>query len=788
MAPTVLRFFFLHCRQNTYFIIGLCIGICASLLLTPMLENECIFIKYQDPGSKSVGNDPISNFFDNEYDPVINLAGKPQKALKTPQTLLRPRYYSTELGIRERLFIGILTSQKKNMVDSRAVSINKTISHIVDKVMYFLDAPGPQKLNTSMPGIVGFTDSRKILKPFHMLKYIIDNHLDDYNFFFFIKDSAYIKAQHLYNVVQDISVSQDVHAGSGRIDEHSAFCSLDAGLLLSNSVLRKVSENLDWCVKNAFSDLDDANVGRCIVHATNIACQESVQGQHLKSFTLPDSFKFEDDISTFSQEPAFQTAFTIYPVSDPVTMYKIHMYLSKVALVEVKRNISHLRRSITNTSMIAPVPVEPVAAKWPIGNQGGNIPTTRFDVLQWNYLSEKEFYLNSDFSNVKQMNGADKLDMAYILNATILKVESSDEQLKFRRLIDGYRRFDPSRGIDYILELAFKDLSTGHEVHKRLQVCRPLGKVEVVPMPYVTENNRINLVLPVNAKNREQTKHFIEQYTHICMETRDKTLLMLILLYDPTVPGKGNKDDIFLEIKQTALVLSDRYKKEGSKIAWVSVKLPDVSVDNSLLNFAITDLVLKKFPPDSLILMCQSNMEVRHEFLNRVRMNTILNWQVFSPIPFTEFHPDVVYTNTFVQPPTFLDINKNYGHYDSNQKDYIAFYAKDYSLARKTVENIIPIIRSDHDISMLTSKHTDSKSFQESCPLNSIYSMFVCYGKIHVLRAVEPGLRLRYQERDCPSTVDSSVYQKCIEERAFNLGFRNQLARLILEYKKTHLL
>jgi chondroitin polymerizing factor/chondroitin polymerizing factor 2 len=93
--------------------------------------------------------------------------------------------------------------------------------------MFFIDAPGQRKLNISMPGgIVGFTDSKKILSAFHMLKYITDNYLDEFDFYFLVKDKTYIKARQLYELVQGISVSENVHAGSGKRDEHSAFCSL----------------------------------------------------------------------------------------------------------------------------------------------------------------------------------------------------------------------------------------------------------------------------------------------------------------------------------------------------------------------------------------------------------------------------------------------------------------------------------------------------------------------------------------------------------------------------------
>jgi hypothetical protein len=41
--------------------------------------------------------------------------------------------------------------------------------------------------------------------------------------------------------------------------------------------MHKVKFSLDWCVRNAFSDFDDDNLGQCVLHATDISCQESVQ-------------------------------------------------------------------------------------------------------------------------------------------------------------------------------------------------------------------------------------------------------------------------------------------------------------------------------------------------------------------------------------------------------------------------------------------------------------------------------------------------------------------------------
>lgn len=62
----------------------------------------------------------------------------------------------------------------------------------------------------------------------------------------------------------------------------------------------------------------------------------------------------------------------------------------------------------------------------------------------------------------------------------------------------------------------------------------------------------------------------------------------------------------------------------------------------------------------------------------QVRMNTILGWQVFSPIPFSEYHPDIVYSSANTSPKE-LDIDKLYGHYDTREFSHIAFHARDYT-------------------------------------------------------------------------------------------------------------
>lgn len=132
------------------------------------------------------------------------------------------RYYSTELGMREKLFVGVLTSEEK--IGSQAVHLNATIGHLVDKIKFFITAQNKLKNKYNLSGIVGFTDARHKYKPFQIVKYIGDSFLLDYDYYFLVNDYSYVNVRALKDLVGKISVSMNVYLGTP-VPE-SSFCNL----------------------------------------------------------------------------------------------------------------------------------------------------------------------------------------------------------------------------------------------------------------------------------------------------------------------------------------------------------------------------------------------------------------------------------------------------------------------------------------------------------------------------------------------------------------------------------
>lgn len=152
---------------------------------------------------------------------------------------------------------------------------------------------------------------------------------------------------------------------------------------------------------------------------------------------------------------------------------------------------------------------------------------------------------------------------------------------------------------------------------------------------------------------------------------------------------------------------------------------------NEILSIAVADLALPKIGLDSLVLMASSSVTFRADFLNRVRMNTLQGFQIYSPIGFMEYPCSFMH---FCRDCEACDVSQSTGYFDKWNYDVISFYSRDYVQARKRVEGVLPITRNDNDIGQLFTRFDKS--------INSILDMFVASQlQLHIFRGVEPNLR-----------------------------------------------
>lgn len=232
------------------------------------------------------------------------------------------------------------------------------------------------------------------------------------------------------------------------------------------------------------------------------------------------------------------------------------------------------------------------------------------------------------------VKGIDREDVMDIVNIALSHLNRNASVYKFQRIVNGYRRFDATRGMDYILDLSLVETVDGHVAAdvKRVDLLRPLGVVEIIPMPFVTESTRVHLVLPVAAGDRDVVLAFLDSYVRVCVNAGDNADLLVVLLYPDIPPDKAaDDDDIYAVVKSTIAFYESRFARNDARISWLSV-IHDSAVTGShaavTAPFTVVDSVMRRFPPEALIFFCSVGMELSVELLNRVRMNTVIGFQV----------------------------------------------------------------------------------------------------------------------------------------------------------------
>ncbi|XP_071487454.1 chondroitin sulfate synthase 2-like [Diadema antillarum] len=739
-------------------LMGICVGIVLSMLCSPLLESNCGLdnLVAVRTGRKThtifYGTDENGNMLsEDDFEPVLRVEENPPARVVEKRRVVRTRFIASELGIKEKLFVAVVVSRGEIHSESTTVGINKTLANSVNKLVYFARTK-PDPVPAGMT-IVTFEGDQAVMRSFQIWKYIYDHFGNDYDWFFVISDDTYVFGEKLLYFVNHISIGRDLYMGIPTHEEDMdvTYCQKEAGYLLSRNLLLKVGDHWEECMQKAWSSQPDLEIARCIKEHSGAHCVDNYEGTTFKAMNFQDKVLTTKD----TKDKRLKEALTMYHVMDQRIIYKLQKFFIEASVNRSYAEIARLQRDIQETSQYSPGGKESV--KWPIGRQPPFKAQSRFDVFGWEYFTMTHIYASTDIESKVPLIGADKQDIDEIVTTAMGRLnEKYEKAFTLGRLVNGYRRYDPTRGMEYTLDLELKMTAQKKTIQKRVQLLRPLNKVEIIPMPYVTEYTQVTIIVPVVASKQEQVKTFLDTYTKVCLESKEKVALMLIFIYNPVQARSMATDDIFGVVKGHVSYLERKFS--GAHISWLSVKTTMPSL------IALMDVISTKFASDTLFFVTNVHLEMHNEFLNRVRMNTIAGWQVFFPIPFAQFDPEIIYAES--PNPGTIDISKQVGRFDDSSYEHAAFYNSDYKTARKLWDEKHPGVGTDH--------------IQSD---EDLFDMFLnC--KLHVFRAVDPAMKQHYQKRVCRPTLTEERYHKCLASRAEGLASRSQLAVLVFQQQQ----
>ncbi len=346
-----------------------------------------------------------------------------------------------------------------------------------------------------------------------------------------------------------------------------------------------------------------------------------------------------------------------------------------------------------------------------------------------------------------------------------LNKESKSEYRLFS-IINGYRQFEAGRGASYILDLELTTDTQSHQrVHKRLNVFRPLGLMEILPMPYTTESTQITLVVCFGPEHEpNQITAFFNSYEQNIVknkDTADKIDLFVVSLSTAKAKLVAEAVD---RIKKSAVASGTKANVLHAANFSVDAKSP-LDLNENHRQLALLEFVSGQLEEDALVFVGSPCIEIDAEFLNRVRLNTLKGRQVFFPIPFSEFMPSLIYPHNQTRPDTVV-INKMIGHFDTASFAFSSFYNGDFMESRRLY---------------LTKRHSAQPKVFKLPP--SVYDMFTANTRLHLLRATDQSFKCRWHvTQHCEAQTDKEL---CLSQRQLGTGTKAQLATYLIQNYKT---
>ncbi|CAG9539829.1 unnamed protein product [Cercopithifilaria johnstoni] len=605
---------------------------------------------------------------------------------------------------------------------------------------------------------------------------------EKFDWYYVIPDTTYVNPFELMRFVNHVNWNRHVAIGVGTGD-NSNRCSLQAGILLTNLAMQSLVQNFRHLCSSISSSSDHNAFEFCIHLATNLSCTSYYQGRTYDWWKVDEGLSeggsgtaIHDAVAWWaSSSENFNRSLSVSPLLSDADAHALHQHFLHVELNRIECEIDRISTEIVSLSYdIIDGPSQPA------GLPPYSKAPDRYQVAKWHFFTNTEIFKNEPNQNVYALSGDDKLDVEEIVAASRKFIEESGEanDEDFLQLRNGYRLFDPMRGMDYIVDLLYRN-NDGGKVH-RIHLTRVISNGQLLQqVPYVKEDTDLTILIPLGSNDEVgAVRRFIVQYVSLCQssvgDNRQTRLVIAIRDVDPFAIRLLNDDIIELRI---------RCKRAQTETMLLILKQDS----HPVLAAAALDEAVDHFGEQMIYLLLSPHADIQREFLDRVRINTIKHFQVFFPLPFVEYHPQIVSANEALQSKMKdPNIDKTFmGGADTFMSKF-----RDASFKRNTRPLIVHKDRGRFDpldfsvFSLYGADFIRTRSrLNGKSLLLDLSSLFLGHQIIHMMRAVEPALRLRYHSRVCnPELVDSD-YARCLLSRREGLASKAQLANLLLSRK-----
>ena len=466
---------------------------------------------------------------------------------------------------------------------------------------------------------------------------------------------------------------------------------------------------------------------------------------------------FYGDLNT----KAINDAITLHPIKQPAYMYRLHSHFMNERIQDLQHEAVKLQRALKNMDRLLQANGSELSLEEKRSLQDGgdfHHQLTINSTEKWDMFTTKSLYGDNSLKlpraalHVEVFNSLEKTKE---LVAEEVKKNPNIKKLKVQKLNHGYRRIHPLNGLQHIVQVT---------VSGRIQSNNQGGKTKITytsqkryfytqqqfgNLMYKTEPlddmvPYVHFIVPLVGR-LETFRRFMKNFELVCLIARQR--VKLVVAYSSFVSFSDEHKVIMKEYQ-------DKYPE--AELIWL-----DVAGDFSR-GIALS-LAADKFDQTALLFLCDVDLIFNLEFIDRCRMNTALGKRVYFPIMFSQFDPELTYSNK-TKPDTHFTINNDAGVWRS------------YSFG--------PVCIYHQDLDAVGGFNTSIKGW--GLEDMDLYERFVNLTEVELFRAADPGLIHVYHPVICDPNLPARQQSLCQGSKSSGRASRKSLVRAMLSVQNAH--
>ena len=421
-------------------------------------------------------------------------------------------------------------------------------------------------------------------------------------------------------------------------------------------------------------------------------------------------------------------------------MHRVHQYAQELRVKRLMREVSVIQGDIERITHLVPEDKRHFKLKKWLWYDISSNPSSRYDIAIWEYFNSTRLFLAYEHMPVIGLPNKFKVG---INNALEVLLEIMNERegsthpfVPPYHLYDGFAVTDHSSGIEYSLHMSVHRESVADPLDYLANVFLPYQGAGMVTFRESTPYLQTVVNIIINVGQSTDLTNFLQMYEDVCLKAKLKTHLHIVMF--------GKNEKVLSLVSQ----LLSRYTKEHISTYELSSSAFSYTKGYSHVADLLED--------DDLMVFFDYNFVFTADFLDHCQTNTIKGKQVYLPILFSFYKPDLVQQH--LQRPLQMLISADTGFFLRYNYQVVSIFRSDFTH-----------MNGFADSTKSNSHLNDDVKFVDKVLSTDIYAM----------RALEPYLRRHYRPRTCKG-LSVNARLACMNSRVDAIGSKKILGSLLV--------